>query len=258
MSGYYEEITKLATSVHQHGALNNAFYERWLAAPLSFDELALFAKNYLVRTSQTSTMLALSLVHTDNLCARVEIAKNLYSEYGYGQPQKAHIHLLENFLTDLLSRVAVAYTPVTKLSDDLILPSTRQFVAEQQALYTRTPEKSGCQRALGALLAQEWLAFSTLTRLYEGVRHYQDLYASNDEFHEHCEYFYVHIGNAEKEHKIQAIHTATLECHDDDEFAALADGFYDFMTLTEQYWNGIAHAMGYRPSQEQAPSTLSI
>lgn len=248
MSGYYEEITKLATSVHQHGALNNAFYERWLAAPLPFDELALFAKNYLVRTSQTSTMLSLSLLHTDNLCARVEIAKNLYSEYGYGQPKKAHLHLLENFLTDLLSRVAVAYTPVTKLSNDLILPSTRQFVTEQQALYTRSSEDGGCQRALGTLLAQEWLGFSMLTRLYEGVRHYQHLYATNDEFHEHCEYFYVHIGNAEKEHKIQTIYAATLECRNDDEFAALVDGFYDFMTLTEQYWNGIAHAMVNRPS----------
>lgn len=247
MSGYYEEITKLATSVHQHGALNNAFYEHWMAGPLPFDELALFAKNYLVRTSQTPTMIALSLLHTDNLCARVEIAKNLYSEYGYGQPQKARIHLLENFLTDLLSRVAVAYKPVTQLSDDLILPSTRQFIEEQQTLYTRRPDERGFQRILGTLLAQEWLAFSMLTRLYEGARHYQHLYASNDEFHEHCEYFYVHIGNAEKDHKIQAIHTATLECRNEDEFAALADGFYDFMTLTEQFWNGIAYAMGHRP-----------
>lgn len=246
MPGYYEAITKLATSVHQHGALNNAFYERWMAAPLPFDDLAIFAKNYFARTRHTSTMVALSLLHTDNLSARVEIAKNLYSEYGYGQPQKAHIQLLESFLNDLLSRVAVAYRPVAKLSDDLILPSTRLFIEEQQALYTRRTDDNGCQRVLGTLLAQEWLAFSMLTRLYEGVRHYQHLYTSNDEFHEHCEYFYIHIGDAEKEHKIQAIRAATLECANDQEFAALADGFYDFLTLTEQYWNGIAHAMDTR------------
>jgi hypothetical protein len=39
--------------------------------------------------------------------------------------------------------------------------------------------------------------------LYEGSRQYIDVFETLDEFHEYCEYFYVHIGEAEKDHRFR-------------------------------------------------------
>ncbi len=82
-----------------------------------------------------------------------------------------------------------------------------------------------------------------LTRLYEGARNYQNLYSNNDEFHEWCEYFYIHIGEAEKEHKVQSLIAAALECSNEADLAELTIGFKRFLDITENYWNGIARAI---------------
>ncbi|MGH3430037.1 MAG: hypothetical protein ACRDQZ_21125, partial [Mycobacteriales bacterium] len=95
----------------------------------------------------------------------------------------------------------------------------------------------------GALLAQEWLAYSMLVRLYEGVRHYKSFYLSEEEFHEACEYFYVHIGEAEKEHKIQAVRSAAQICTDETDLDMVRGAFQNFLGLTEQYWAGVADEM---------------
>jgi hypothetical protein len=83
------KIQSLAESVFTHKALDNAFYRRWLADPLPLADVEVFARNYLARTSQTSRMVALSFLGTDDLNAQVEIVKNLYSEMGYGNPGKS-------------------------------------------------------------------------------------------------------------------------------------------------------------------------
>ncbi len=98
-------LQNLAESVFEHEALNNEFYERWMEGPLRPEQVKIFARNYLARTVNTATMVALSVISTDDVVARVEIVKNLFSEYGYGDPAKAHIVLLEQFMTELLSRL---------------------------------------------------------------------------------------------------------------------------------------------------------
>lgn len=94
----------------------------------------------------------------------------------------------------------------------------------------------------GALLGQEHLAYSMLVRLYEGVRNYKHLYGE-DEFHEACEYFYVHIGEAEKEHKEQAVISAAQVCRDDADLDRVREGFNGFLDLTADYWAGVHDAM---------------
>jgi hypothetical protein len=82
-----------------------------------------------------------------------------------------------------------------------------------------------------------------LTRLYEGARNYQHLYKSTNEFHERCEYFYTHIGNAEQKRKIQAVKAAALKCNGLAQIDELVTSFNRFLEITSNYWNGIAQAM---------------
>ncbi|MCK9900221.1 iron-containing redox enzyme family protein [Frankia sp. Cpl3] len=238
-SNLKDEVERMAISVFQHKALRNDFYDRWTTRSLPAEEVRVFAIEYLSRTIRTSEMVALSVVNTVDRTARVECVKNLFSEYGGGNPEKVHLTLLENFLTDLLGRVSGRPVTIDELYREPPLTSTRSFSSGQRELFT-----SGDQRVVqGALLAQEWLAYSMMVRLYEGVRNYKSYYSSEEEFHERCEYFYVHIGEAEKEHRIQAVESASQVCADLTDLARVQVGFDGFLDLTVEYWRGVVARM---------------
>lgn len=239
MSPRYEApVRDLAAAIRKHPALDNAFYQHWQSGPLPLEQVEVFAHEFYARTVNTSVMVALSVLHTEDLAARVECVKNLYSEYGNGDPAKAHLLLLEQFLADLLTRLGDRDVQPGDLRAGDPLPSTTAFSAGQRALFT-----DGDQRVVqGALLGQEHLAYSMLVRLYEGVRSYKHLYGE-DEFHEACEYFYVHIGEAEKEHKEQAVISAAQVCRDDADLDRVREGFNGFLDLTADYWAGVHDAM---------------
>ncbi|CAL9285681.1 hypothetical protein SUDANB180_06563 [Streptomyces sp. enrichment culture] len=237
-----QSVEKLAASVRSSEALNNEFYSRWMGGPLTYPEVRVFAEQYLARTVNTSVMVALSVLNTSDLEARVECVKNLYSEYGNGDASKAHLVLLEGFLSDLLTRMKGAPVPAREIREAPALDTTRAFSTGQRALF-----ESEDQRVVqGALLAQEHLAYSMLTRLYEGVRNYKSVYETDDDFHEACEYFYVHIGEAEKDHKVQAVKSAAAVCRDESDLAVVTQGFTRFVELTAEYWRGVASEMTRR------------
>lgn len=188
-------------------------------------------------------MVALSVLNTADLDARVECVKNLYSEYGNGDPNKVHLVMLESFLSDLLTRL-LKDSPVSieEIRSAPPLPTTTAFSAGQRELFT-----SDDQRVVqGALLAQEHLAYSMLTRLYEGIRNYKKAYGNDDEFHEACEYFYVHIGEAEKDHKAEAVASTAAVCHDEADLKVVTGAFTHFLDLTVGYWRGVAEEMRRR------------
>jgi pyrroloquinoline quinone (PQQ) biosynthesis protein C len=241
-SDYTPAISKLVSGIHRKAALDNEFYRAWMTAALPYLQVRAFAREYRARTQFTSVMVALSVLHTEDLAARIECVKNLYSEYGGGDPRKVHLILLDRFLEDLVSRVPVS---ISDIHAEAAAPTTRQFSEGQRALFTN-PDQRVVQ---GALLGQEHLAYSMLTRLYEGVRNYKPLWPTEDEFHEACEYFYVHIGEAEKDHKREAVISAAQVCRNDDDFAVVRDGFHAFLDLTAKYWQGVHRAMSEaRPS----------
>lgn len=232
-------LENLAASITTHAALRNGFYDRWMSAPLDRSQMETFARNYLARTTNTSTMVTLSLLRTADVRAKTEIAKNLFSEFGYGDPEHAHIVLLQRFLATILGRLGGKPYDIAELEKIPLLPTTVRFIKVQRELYTSDDECA----VLGTLMAQEWLAFSMLTRLYEGARHYMKLFGSLDEFHENCEYFYVHIGEAEKEHREQAIRSANLVCRTEPQLAQLELGFDKFLAITADFWFGLADAI---------------
>lgn len=237
--GFRPLVGALTEQIDAHPALDNAFYKAWTDGPLPFEQVKIFARNYLVRTVNTSTMVALSYLCTQDVVARTEISKNLFSEQGNGDPSKAHISLLRLFLEALLSRLAGRAFSLDELDDLPVPKTTERFVAAQMSLYSSDNQAF----VLGAHMAQEWLAYPMLTRLYEGTRNYMNLFESLDEFHEHCEYFYVHIGEAEKEHKKQAVKSILQVCRTEEEADALKNGFHGFLNVTAGYWKGVADAM---------------
>ncbi len=234
-----ECVRDLVDGIEGHPALQNPFYSTWMGRTLNAREVQVFAEQYLARTVNTSVMVALSVVYTDDLKARVECVKNLYSEYGNGDPAKAHLVLLDEFLSDLVGRVAGRSVTAQELHAATPLPSTARFSQVQRELFTSDDQRT----VQGALLAQEHLAYSMLTRLYEGVRNYINLYDTLDDFHERCEYFYLHIGEAEKEHKAEALISTVAVCDTEQDLEVVTEAFRQFMSITADYWSGVADAM---------------
>ncbi|MGY3847850.1 iron-containing redox enzyme family protein [Streptomyces hydrogenans] len=231
----------MATPVPSREALNNEFYSRWMGGPLAHPEVRVFAEQYLACTVNTSVMVALVL-NTSDLKARVECVKDLHSEYGNGDASKAHLVLPEGFLGDLLTGIEGFSVSAEEVGGTLALSTTQAFSSGQRALF-----ESDDQRVVqGALSAQEHLAYSMLTRLHEDVREYEGVYETDDDFHGACEYFYAHIGEAEKDHKAQAVTSTAEVCRDEGDLAVVTEGFTGCVTLTAEYWRGDASEMTRR------------
>ena len=113
-----------------------------------------------------------------------------------------------------------------------MLPTTTTLIAAGRELFSSADPARVC----GALLAQEWHAYTQLVNIYEGVRNYRDLFEL-EEFHDHCGYFYLHIGAAEKEHKVHSVSTAAQMCPGDRELESLREGFEGYLDLLADNWD---------------------
>jgi pyrroloquinoline quinone (PQQ) biosynthesis protein C len=256
MNEFTNSISELAKGTRHHRALNNAFYDKWLGGRLTFDEAEVFLVNYCAWIETVIDHIARVFIATGDLEAKCETIKNLFSEMGCGNPEKAHITLLRKFAVGLLAELrgagaGVPYVLPRTRTSALILPSTRALIDGQTRLFGNPAP----QVAAGALLAQEWQAFTMLAQLYEGARLYMPQWKDSEDFHEICEYFYIHIGEAEKEHKIQSINSAGQYVHSADDFAVLRDGYATFLDLLADFWHGIATQMDQVDQVDQVEKT---
>ncbi|WP_067826791.1 iron-containing redox enzyme family protein [Actinomadura kijaniata] len=233
-----EEVQSLADGVADHPALDNAFFRHWMSGPLPYPQVEVFAREFHARTVDAMLMAALAVLHADDLDDRVERVKHLYTEYGSGDAAKAHLLLQEHMLTDLLGRLRGAPYTREELRAADPLPGTRAFTQGRRALFTDDDRRV----VQGALLAQELLAHPSPVRLYEGLRHYRDLY-DVDGFHRMSEYFYVHICEAAKIDPVRAVRSAAAVCRDGADLARLREGFDGLLDLTAGYWDTVYRAM---------------
>lgn len=249
---YVSSIMELAEGIYEHRVLNNQFFDLWMKQKLELWQVETFARNYYERVSYSTEMIALTFLSTRNLDARLELVTNLFSEFGYGRQEKIHILQAEKFLDKLLSKLkgnSFFYRSRDSIKWNL-LPTTERLLKGQREFFGN----SRPQIALGASLANEWHAYSLLVRLYEGSRHYIDAFETIDEFHESCEYFYVHIGNDEKDHKIQSVKTAVELCKSDEDLELIKQGYYGLLELHADFWEGIYDAI----SPQNAPNRQMI
>ena len=228
-----EQIMAIAGTVKSHPALTNKFYPLWMSQSLPVDHVEMLARNYHERVSNTPNRIALAFLHMSDTQARAETVENLYDEMGNGNPDKAHQLLLSRFFEILLSKLRGCPVRFDEIAAP-ILPSTRILVAESQKLFSSPSPPRVC----GALLAQEWHAYPQLVYMYEGARNYMKVF-EQEEFHDACEYFYLHIGATEKQHKIHAVSTAAKMCGTDEDIAALRGGFTEYLDLLAANWEEI-------------------
>jgi pyrroloquinoline quinone (PQQ) biosynthesis protein C len=230
-------LTGLARSVYSSAALNNDFYRTWIARPLELDEIGVFARNYGQFIRQFPEVLAIMILHTDNIAARTEYAKTLYSEMGHGQMKGVHSVLFDQFFEELSTRLGQpdALRWDTLVARHAALPETQALIEGEKELYARDSAT-----AAGAQLALEWQAYTMLRQLYDGARNYMDRWDTEDGFHEACEYFYAHIGVVEKEHKLESLNGALEFDVDPEARHRIEHGFHRHLELFAAFWNGIA------------------
>jgi pyrroloquinoline quinone (PQQ) biosynthesis protein C len=241
-------LETLLADITNHPALNNEFYHEWMTRKLTVEELAVFAKNYGEWVKSFPDALAILLVTTQDIDAKTEYVKTLFSEMGYGNSEKVHCILLNNFFKQLVQKVRhesdTDWESLQKSVD--LIPTTQELIQGEQELY-RDPQMS-----FGAQLALEWQAYTMLRKLYDGARNYLPLWNNPDEFHEACEYFYAHIGATEKEHKQESLKAVKRYATSEESLAKMIDGYQRHLDLIFNFWRGLYHALNTVPERSTA------
>lgn len=228
---YLQHVSILANQVYKSRALDNEFYKLWMKEKLNPTQLEIFVDNYYHWIAPTVDRLAMTFVATKDLISRIEILHNIRDELGGGHLDGVHIFVLRRWLDGLLTKNAGHPFKNVDPSTTVLLPATSALTTKSLELCVRS---APC--ANGAILAQEWHAYTQFVMLYEGFRQYMQAYEL-DEFHDLCEYLYIHIGWAEKEHKEQSIITAVRSCANDQDLAELEYGYNTFIDLLGDFWD---------------------
>jgi pyrroloquinoline quinone (PQQ) biosynthesis protein C len=229
-------IEALTRGLDRHPALDNAFYRSWMGGAWELDAIAIYARNYGSFVRGFPNMVAALFATTGDLEAKVECLKTLFSEMGYGDTRKVHYVLLDQFFSELAAKMGQpGRLSWPRLERELsLLPTTVQFLDGQKELYGHADARV----AVGAQLAQEWQAYTMTRQLYEGARNYLRFWPTRDGFHEACEYFYAHIGAAEKEHKQESLKAALQYATDEANLKKIAEGFHRLLDLYAAFWDG--------------------
>jgi pyrroloquinoline quinone (PQQ) biosynthesis protein C len=235
-----DPLEALARTAYVSVALDNDFYRLWTSRPLKARQIAVFARNYGEFNRAFPEVLTVMISNTRDVHARTEYAKTLYSEMGYGVVEKAHSNLFDAWLLELGKKLGEPETLAwDRLEANLApLPETVALIEGEKRLYG-----SDNATGSGAQLALEWQAYTMLRKMYDGAMLYKDLWDDEDEFHEACEYFYAHIGAAEKDHKVESLNGARQFAVDAAARARIQDGFEQHLQLFGTFWNAVAREM---------------
>ena len=233
------QLESLVKNIKQNSALNNDFYQMWMNVTFSSEQLAIFARNYWEWTYRFPEALAGLVMISPDLETRLEYTKTLYSELGYGDIHRVHSKLFENFYTSLHAKLNHQKLDMIELKNTYpLLQTTKELINWEKATYSKD-----LTSASGAQLAIEWQAYTMLRKLYKGACNYEHLWEDKDGFHEICEFFYVHIGSAEKDHKDESIQAAHKLLSQDAPYMVFKSGFDEHLQYITNFWNGIANAI---------------
>jgi len=231
-------IERRLREITTHPALDNEFYRTWMAGELGIEALEIFARNYGAWVKSFPDALAILITATDDLEAKAEYVKTLFSEMRYGNPGKAHWVLLDAFFRQLAEKMSeTSRLERDRLEREIdLLPTSRQLIQGERDLYAQRG------LAFGAQLALEWHAYTMIRQLYDGARNYLHLWSRPDDFHEACEYFYVHIGAAEKDHKDESLNAVRHCALDPEILDRIERGYEAHLELIAGFWEGLHRA----------------
>ncbi len=235
-----KSLDSLIENISSHEAVNNKFYEMWLSQTFSLEKLAIFARNYAEWTHSFPKALATLISIVDDNVAQAEYTKTLFSEMGNGTAKRVHSILFEDFCNQLSIQLGKPnYLGLKTLSNNFaLLPETTALIEWEKRIYS-TDEVI----ATGGQLALELQAFTMIAKLYDGVRNYKNFWKKQDDFHAACEFFYVHIGETEKEHQEESIIATKEFIKRGADFDKIKLGFETHLLLIANFWNAIANNM---------------
>lgn len=210
--------------IKSHPAVNNDFFQRAKSQPWTQKELCSFASEYYAWVRLFPRMLATLIGQTTDYELLAYLSSILSSELGYGRPDYAHYHLLE----DALKRVGVKRECLSSGPKEQF---TKKFLAELSGLYES--KGSEYQIALGAQYALEVQADKMLRQLGDGFR---DLLSCNVG---DIAYFQVHL-NDEPEHARAMRHAVESILLKGEEPQKIHDGISRCLNLIADFWSGCA------------------
>ena len=153
---FYQEMREI---VLHHGAINNAYLDRFRAGHLTDEEFRRFAVEFYNFARFFPKILMAQLINTEDEGVADELTKVLYSELGDGRPKNRH----ELLYRDFLRSVGV---DVHESMSRPMLPSTRAYIDGMERLYS----DGNHDVALGASFGLEHMAITMWDHLIPGLR----------------------------------------------------------------------------------------
>jgi pyrroloquinoline quinone (PQQ) biosynthesis protein C len=175
---FFEEMRQY---VLRHGAINNAYLERFQRGDLTDEEFRRFAIEFYNFARFFPKILVAQLVNTEDEMVADELTKVLYSELGDGHTKNRHELLYRDFLRSIGTDVHEAITHP-------MLPSTKSYIEGMEELYSSGSHAT----ALGASFGLENMAITMWDHLIPGLTHlrasrYPDMDMTYFTFHRELE-----------------------------------------------------------------------
>jgi pyrroloquinoline quinone (PQQ) biosynthesis protein C len=173
---------------------------------------------------------------TDDNLIRAEFTKTLFSEMGHGNHKRIHSVLFKEFANELINKMG------GEPDESLFILDETKLLSETLALnsWEKVTYSKNLVSACGAQLAIEWQAYTMIQKLYEGARNYMGFWPEGDAFHEACEYFYSHLGEAEKEHKEESYKASVELLNHGANFDEFKQGFNEHLNKIGAFWDAMA------------------
>jgi len=216
-------LASLVNELERHPVNSNAFFETFHVRVLTRAQLRTFVRQYHYFCKHFVKLLEGLLYRTpvEQVDMRSELIKTLHSELGSGNPQRAHIRLLNKFAKSLdLDEVDLDRT--------VPIPEVVAYLGLLHRLFIESDHLT----ALGAEMAVEVTAGSEFRYLYPGLRQYS---AFNED---ELIFFKLHL-NEEQCHSAWLIDAVQRTARTRDEYDRVAAGARETADGWQQFWSGL-------------------
>jgi pyrroloquinoline quinone (PQQ) biosynthesis protein C len=212
-----------------HGAINNAYLDRFTSGDLTDADLREFATEFYNFARFFPQILASQLVNTEDEQVADELTKVLYSELGDGQPHHRHELLYRDFLRSIGIDVHGAMSRP-------MLPSTRAYIEGMEHLYS----DGNHAKALGASFGLENMAITMWDHLIPGLTslktaRYPHMDLTYFTFHRQLESTHEDA----MEHAVAAVQSTTNAGMSDQDKQDFRDGVSAVLGYLESFWMGL-------------------
>jgi pyrroloquinoline quinone (PQQ) biosynthesis protein C len=223
---FYQEMKSFVLG---HGAIHNAYLDRFKRGDLADADLKDFAVEFYNFARYFPRILVSQLVNTEDEQVADELTKVLYSELGDGHSRQRHELLYRDFLRSIGLEVGWAMSRA-------MLPSTRAYIEGMEQLYS----DGNHAKALGASFGLEHMAIPMWDQLIPGLTHLKTTrYPSMDltyfTFHRELESTHEDA----MEHAVEAVQSANHAGMSDEDRRAFRGGADTVLGYLEEFWMGL-------------------